>query len=151
MLWHFRCGYLILSLLLFRVVWGFVGSTYSRFAYFPPNPAAAWRYLRGQHSPQPGHSPLGALSVYALLLALLLQVVTGLFANDAIMWDGPLRHWVSDDLSDQLTQWHKLNRFVLLGLIGLHISAIAYYSWVKKRRLVAAMIHGHQDIDDATS
>jgi cytochrome b len=147
--WHFRFGYAILVLLLFRLTWGFVGSRYARFSSFPPSPRAALAYLRGLPYAAPGHSPLGALSVYALLLALSFQVVTGLFSNDAIMWDGPLRHWVSNEVSDWLTSLHKANRVVLLGLIGLHLSAIAYYAWIKKQALVKAMWTGDQEFDDA--
>jgi cytochrome b len=140
--WHFRFGYAILALLLFRVAWGFVGPRYSRFASFPPSPAAALRHLRGEGVDRPGHSPLAALSVYALLLALAIQAGTGLFANDAIMWDGPLKNLVTNATSDALTRLHKLNRFVVIGLVLLHLAAIAFYTFVKRRRLVAAMITG---------
>lgn len=140
--WHFRFGYAILALLLFRVAWGFVGPRYARFSSFPPSPAAALRYLRGETSEGPGHSPLAAFSVYALLLALAVQAGTGLFANDAIMWDGPLKNLVSNATSDTLTRLHKLNRFVVIGLVLLHLAAIAFYTFVKRRRLVAAMITG---------
>ncbi|GAA4401010.1 cytochrome b/b6 domain-containing protein [Quisquiliibacterium transsilvanicum] len=140
--WHFRFGYAMLALLLFRVAWGFVGPRYSRFASFPPSPAAALRHLRGEGVDRPGHSPLAALSVYALLLALAIQAGTGLFANDAIMWDGPLKNLVTNATSDTLTRLHKLNRFVVIGLVLLHLAAIAFYTFVKRRRLVAAMITG---------
>ena len=142
--WHFRFGYAILALLLFRLVWGFAGPRYARFSSFPPNPVAAWRYLRGQ-DPQAGaagHSPLGALSVFALLLALAVQVGTGLFANDAIMWDGPLKPLVSNATSDLLTRVHKLNRLVVIGLVLLHLAAIAFYAIVRRRNLVRPMITG---------
>ena len=140
--WHFRFGYAILALLLFRVAWGFVGPRYARFASFPPNPAAALRQLQGQTGEGPGHTPLGAFSIYALLLALAIQAGTGLFANDAIMWDGPLKNLVSNATSDALTRLHKINRFVVIGLVLLHLAAIAFYTVVKRRRLVAAMVTG---------
>ncbi|ODT35547.1 MAG: hypothetical protein ABS55_08655 [Lautropia sp. SCN 70-15] len=140
--WHFRFGYAILTLLIFRLAWGFVGPRYARFASFPPNPMAALRYLRGQERSVAGHSPLGALSVYALLLSLAFQAGTGLFANDAIMWDGPLRNTVSNATSDWLTSLHKTNRFVLLGLIALHLAAIAYYALLERKPLVRPMITG---------
>jgi len=142
--WHFRFGYAILTLLLFRIVWGFAGPRYARFASFPPNPAAALRHLRGQGATAEdlGHSPLGALSVYALLLALAVQAGTGLFANDAIMWDGPLKNLVTNATSDTLTRLHKLNRFVVIALVLLHLGAIAFYALMKRRRLVAAMLTG---------
>lgn len=149
--WHFRFGYAILALLLFRLVWGFAGPRYARFASFPPSPAAALRHLRAPPtgSAAPGHNPLGALSVYAMLLALAVQVGTGLFANDAIMWDGPLKNLVSNAASDALTRVHKINRFVVIALVLLHVGAIAFHRLVRGHRLVAAMVHGDALIDPA--
>lgn len=147
--WHFRFGYAILALLAFRVVWGFMGSRYARFASFPPNPRAAWRYLTGRSNHTPGHNPLGAFSVYALLAALATQAGTGLFANDSIMWDGPLKNLISSDTSDVITTVHRINRYVLLGLIGLHLAAIAYYSRIKKEALLSPMLVGDRNYDDS--
>lgn len=140
--WHFRCGYLILTLLLFRLVWGFVGPRYARFSSFPPRLAAAWDHVRGRGVDTAGHSPIGALSVYALLAACTFQVVSGLFSNDGIVWDGPLRKWVSGATSDAITALHLANRFVLIGLIALHLLAIAWYRFARGRRLVGPMITG---------
>lgn len=143
--WHFRFGFAILTLVAFRVIWGFIGSRYARFASFPPNPFAALRYLGGRGEPTPGHNPLGAFSVYALLAALAFQAGSGLFANDSIMWDGPLKRLISSDTSDLITTLHRLNRFVLLGLIGLHLGAILFYSRIKKETLVAPMVAGDRE------
>lgn len=144
--WHFRFGYAILALLLFRIAWGFIGPRNARFASFPPDPPGALRQLVGRNRPPgasaPGHSPLGALSVYAMLLSLAFQAGTGLFANDAIMWDGPLRNTVSNATSDWLTSLHQANRFVLLALIAMHLLAIAFYQLVGGKPLVRAMITG---------
>jgi cytochrome b len=140
--WHFRFGYAALTLLLFRLMWGFVGPRYARFSSFAPNPFTAWAYLRGQSAVHAGHNPLGAWSVYALLLLLSFQIGTGLFSNDAILWDGPLRSWVSGDTSDFLTRLHKLNRWLLIGWVVLHLAAISYYRFVKKQALVRAMLSG---------
>ncbi len=140
--WHFRFGFAILALVGFRVIWGFIGSRYARFASFPPNPFAALRYLRGQAEHTPGHNPLGAFSVYGLLAALAFQAGTGLFANDSIMWDGPLKNLVSSSTSDLLTTVHRINRFVVLGLIALHVCAILFYTRVRKEQLVAPMLVG---------
>jgi cytochrome b len=146
-IWHFRFGYCIIGLLAFRIVWGFVGSKYSKFSSFPPSPVKAIEYVRGKAPSRLGHNPIGALSVYAILLTLIFQVSTGLFANDAIMWDGPFRNYVSNDTSDYLTSLHKISRLVLFFLIGLHLAAIAFYSWVKKEALVKAMLSGYKDSD----
>lgn len=140
--WHFRCGYLILTLLLFRLVWGFVGPRYARFSSFPPRLAAAWTHLRGRGDDTAGHSPPGALSVYALLASCTFQVVSGLFSNDGIVWDGPLRNWVSGATSDAITALHLANRFVLIGLIALHLIAIAWYRFARGKRLVRTMLTG---------
>lgn len=148
--WHFRFGYALLALIVFRVLWGFVGSRWARFSSFPPSPGRAFAYLRGRAASTPGHNPLGALSVYALLAALAVQVGTGLFANDAIMWDGPLRNLVSGATSDWLTGVHKANRIVLLALIAVHVLAIAYYAIARRERLTAAMVVGDKhDVDPA--
>ncbi len=145
--WHFRFGYAILTLVLFRVVWGFVGPRYARFSSFPPSLLTAIAYLRGSAPPRAGHNPLGAFSVYALLVALCVQVATGLFANDDIMWDGPLKNMVSNATSDLLTRAHRLNRFIVFALIIVHLGAIAYYALVKKEALAKSMVHGDRDLD----
>lgn len=149
--WHFRFGYAILALVLFRLLWGFAGPRYARFASFPPSPAAALRYLRGERSVSPGHNPLGALSVYAMLAALVVQVGTGLFATDDIMWDGPLKHLVSNAASEALTRAHKVNRFVVIALIVLHLAAIAWYARVRRQPLVRAMIVGDKAVDSGAA
>ena len=149
--WHFRFGYAILALLLFRVMWGFVGPRYARFASFAPNPMAALRQLRGRGSAAPGHSPLGALSVYAMLVVLALQAVTGLFANDAILWEGPLRNTVSNAASDRLTSLHLANRYLMIGLIALHLFSIAWYALVRRKTLVRPMIVGDAEFAATSS
>ncbi len=143
--WHFRFGYAILALVLFRLAWGFAGSRYARFASFPPNPTAAWRRLRGEDdaAQEVGHGPLGALSVYAMLASVALQAGTGLFASDDILWDGPLKDSVSNATSATLSAVHLVNRYVLIALIVLHLAAIAWYTRVRRRPLVRAMIDGN--------
>ncbi len=145
--WHFRFGYAILALLLFRLLWGFVGPRYARFSSFPPSPAAALRYLRGAAVAPPGHNPLGALSVYALLAALAVQAATGLFTTDDIMWDGPLKALVSNAAGEILTRIHRTNRFVVVALALLHLAAIAWYALVRRQALVRPMIDGDRRLD----
>jgi cytochrome b len=146
MAWHFRFGYAVVTLLLFRLVWGFVGPQYARFTSFPPRVRAAWRSLRSPGSElSPGHSPSAALSVYAMLLAASAQAVTGLFSNDAIMWDGPLRKWVSSATSDMITGWHLTNRYLLIGLIALHVAAIIWWRVRHGKRLTRAMLTGDSE------
>ncbi len=146
MQWHFRFGYAILTLLVFRLIWGFTGPLHARFASFPPRLRTAWRSLRGQQPHRAGHSPAGALSVYALLLVSAFQAASGLFSNDGIMWDGPLRKLVSGSTSDFITGLHQSNRIVLLALIALHVLAIVWYRLRRGQRLTSAMITGDQQL-----
>ncbi len=146
--YHFLFGYAVLALLAFRLVWGVLGPGHARFARFVRGPRAIIEYLRGRSPDSAGHSPLGALSVIAMLAALSVQAITGLFANDGIMNEGPLTSRVSGALSDTLTGIHLFNETVLLVLIGLHILAIAWYAVAKRRRLVRAMITGNKDVSE---
>lgn len=141
--WHVRLGIATLFLLLFRLVWGFVGPYHARFVNFVRGPAAIHAYLRGK-LPAAGHSPLAALSVLAMLLAILVQVLTGLFATDGIFIEGPLAGWVSGATSDTLTGIHQANRYVVVGLIVLHLFALAWYSLVRRQSLVLAMVSGNK-------
>lgn len=143
--WHGRIGSLVLALLVFRVVWGFIGTQHARFRNFLPTPARVAAYLSGRWQGA-GHNPLGALSVIALLLLLAAQVFTGLFANDDIAFAGPLSDSVGKSTSDWLTGWHQQIFYVLAGCIGLHIVAILFYLLVRKSNLVAPMITGKQAV-----
>ncbi|MEZ5729746.1 MAG: cytochrome b/b6 domain-containing protein [Burkholderiaceae bacterium] len=145
--WHFRCGYAILALLLFRLIWGVVGGRHSRFASFVVGPRAVLSYLRepADVPHAPGHNPLGALSVLAILSALTIQIVLGLFANDDIASEGPLAVLVSKETSDLLTSAHHAWKVAVIALIALHVSAIVFYRVARKRNLVAPMIAGDAD------
>lgn len=146
--YHFLFGYAIVALLIFRLIWGIVGPHHARFGRFIRGPRAIYDYLRGKGSSGAGHSPLGALSVIAMLAAIAVQAVTGLFANDGIMSEGPLVSQVSGATSDRMTGIHHLNETVLLVLIGLHILAIIWYAVVRKRRLVGPMITGDKKLSE---
>ena len=142
--WHGRIGLFVAGLLAFRVVWGIVGSTYARFAEFFPTPGKVRAYLAGQWRGE-GHNPLGALSVFGLILLLTVQVASGLFANDDIAFNGPLFHLVSKEVSNRLTSVHHLAANVLMVLVALHVAAIVFYGHLKKRNLVKPMITGWKD------
>ena len=144
MIWHGRIGLAIIGLLTFRIVWGFVGSTYARFSTFVRGPQAIRSYLAGAWQGL-GHNPLGALSVLALLGVLLIQAGTGLFANDDIAFSGYLAALVSSDQSSQITGIHFLLEKVIMALVALHIGAIAFYGHVRKHNLVRPMINGWAD------
>ena len=153
MVWHFRLGYTVLTLLLFRIVWGLVGGRWSRFSSFLYSPGSILRYLRGEaHSTHKvGHNPLGALSVYGLLFFLLVQVGTGLFSDDEIAFAGPLTALVSGDTVSNATWYHKdIGALVLIAMVCLHIVAILFYTLGKKERLVGPMLHGDKHLADPT-
>jgi cytochrome b len=151
MVWHFRLGYVALSLLLFRLLWGVLGGRWSRFGSFVHAPGTVWRYLRGRTAPREhlevGHSPLGGLSVLALLLILLGQASTGLLADDEIASAGPLVAWVSGAVSSRATWWHTTwGQWVVLGLVALHVAAIAYYRVARRVNLVGPMLTGDKPL-----
>ena len=151
MAWHFRFGYVVITLLAFRLLWGFVGGRWSRFASFIYAPSTTLRYVRGESRAdehhEVGHSPLGALSVFGFLTLLLLQVSTGLFADDEISNTGPLNKFVSGATSSLLTGWHKnFGQWLIITLIVLHLGAVTFY-WLRQRRnLVAPMLHGDKPL-----
>jgi cytochrome b len=150
MAWHFRCGYAILTLLLFRLVWGVVGGQWSRFNSFMYTPNTILAYIRGKGRPEQsiGHSPTGALSVFALLLVLLMQVISGLTSDDEITAAGPLVSFVSNAWVTNTTFYHaNVGKFILLGLLALHIGAIIYYQLTKKQNLTRPMINGDKEVD----
>ena len=151
MVWHFRFGYAVLSLLVFRLLWGFSGGHWARWSTFRISPGAVVAYLR--HPPeqaQPGHSPLGSLSALALLGMLLLQVATGLISDDEIATAGPFVPWVSSSLSALATHWHtETGKLILLLLVALHLAAIWFYRRFKQRRLTQVMVTGDQVLAQA--
>jgi cytochrome b len=143
--WHFRGGYVVLSLLLFRLVWGFVGGRWSRFGAFVYSPGSLMNYLRGRAHPDHliGHTPLGALSVFGLLAILALQVTSGLFADDEIAAAGPLTRFVSGETVSLATGWHAtLGMWTVIALASLHVLAVLYYVLIQRQRLVRPMISG---------
>ena len=141
--WHGRIGAFVLALLVFRIVWGFIGTQHARFVSFAPTPGRVVAYLKGCWQGN-GHNPLGAISVVALLLLVLGQVATGLFSNDDIAFAGPLSSAIDKDTSDALTGWHEQMFYVLAALIGLHVVAILFYLLVRKSNLVGPMITGNK-------
>jgi len=147
LIWHMRFGYVVFALLAFRLLWGFVGGRWSRFASFVYGPATLWRYMRGQSRDDEhldvGHSPLGAVSVFALLLFLAAQVGLGLFADDEIATTGPLNRFVSTATGLALTSYHKTSGpWVLMGLVLLHVLAILFYRLRQKKDLIGPMVRG---------
>lgn len=151
LVWHGRLGLLIVGLITFRIVWGFVGSTYARFSTFVRGPATIKAYLSGQWHGL-GHNPLGALSVLGLLALVGLQVSSGLFAsNDDTGYAGPFYALISNHFGSLATSLHHQAFDILVILIGLHIAAIMYYGHVKKDKLLKPMITGHKQVGSGHS
>jgi cytochrome b len=145
MTWHFRLGFFVMTLLLFRFVWGLIGGKWSRFASFIYAPSTVIAYLKGKGKPEhsAGHNPLGAGSVFALLAFLALQVGTGLISDDEITNQGPLARFVSNSSVSLANWWHKdIGKWAIAALIVLHIAAILFYLYKKKENLIKPMLDG---------
>lgn len=142
--WHRRSGYAVLVLVLFRLLWGFIGTRHARFASFLRGPRVISDYVRGRAAGGVGHNPLGALAVVAMLAVLLLQSATGLFANDEIINAGPFYGWIDQATSNRLTSLHRFNSDVLLMLIGLHVAAVVWYVAARRQPLLRAMVTGRK-------
>ena len=152
--WHARIGYVIFTLLLFRLVWGFIGGRWSRFGSFLYSPGSVINYLRGRPHPDHliGHNPLGAASVFAMLAFLIAQVATGLIGDDEISFTGPLNRFVESAKGIAATTYHKrFGQWVILGLVVLHMGAVLYYLWKKNDNLIKPMLHGDKALAGTAS
>jgi cytochrome b len=145
--WHMRSGECILALLLFRLIWGLVGSDTARFAAFIRGPRTVWRYCTAPTTtPTIGHNPAGGWSVVAILLVLCAQVATGLFSDDDISTQGPFGQFVTRSTRKFLTGLHHRNFNILLALVALHIAAIAYYRFRRRQDLISPMLRGTKSL-----
>jgi cytochrome b len=144
--WHVRIGYTILTLLLFRIVWGFIGSDTARFTRFLRSPVAAFRHLgrlrRREPDREVGHNAAGGWMVLVMLALIGVQAGTGLFSNDDANTEGPLMHFVSKDQSDWLSHIHSVNFKLIEAVIVLHLLAIVTYAVLKRQNLVRPMLTG---------
>lgn len=154
MVWHHRFGYAVLALLVFRLLWGLWGGHWSRFRQFIYSPATLLSYVRGQARNahlDAGHSPSGALAVFALLGSVAAQVCSGLFSDDDLSNAGPLARFVDDALRGALTAWHgSWGQWLVVGFIALHLGAIVYYALVKRRAIVMPMLVGDKLLPSGT-
>ena len=143
---HFYCGYAVLSLLLFRLAWGVIGSSSARFSNFLASPRAILRYLAGMKNKEfehsIGHNPAGGWMVLALIVTVLFVVASGFIANDDMMMEGPLAHYVGKHISDLATALHEQIFDGLLVLVAIHVAAILMYLFFKKENLLRPMISG---------
>lgn len=146
---HLKIGMVTLILVVFRILWGLVGTSSARFSHFVRGPITIGRYLRGLFSkagePIVGHNPLGAISVIALLLLLGGQIVLGLVAQDTDgLFSGPLNYLVEYDTAERARELHELGFNVILAVVVLHVAAILFYLAVKRDNLVGPMITGRK-------
>jgi len=145
--WHSYCGYTALVLVVFRIIWGFIGPRHARFSSFIPSVSALKDFIKGKSFSSFGHNPLGALSVIAILLIVLVQASSGLFADDEISFQGPLTKYVAENVVKLMNQIHATNHLMVYGIVALHLIAIFYYQWKKKNNLIGPMIYGDKEID----
>ena len=151
--WHMRSGYAILALVVFRLIWGFVGGEYARYTSFLTGPVRGIKFAKGLLGKAPqhviGHNPVGGWMVVVLLVLLATQAVLGLFGNDEIATTGPLARYVSDETSITLMNRHRSIGDVLLILVGVHIAAVLFHVFVKREGIVRAMLTGKKSLPPA--
>lgn len=155
MRFHFWFGYVVLTLVFFRLIWGFVGGHWSRFRNFVPTPAHLRAYLQALRAkksfPHVGHNPLGALSVVAMLSILLLQVFSGFMSDDEISNAGPWTALVPSDWVEWATEYHgDIGKAVLIVLVALHVATVLYYKHIKQEDLITPMLHGDKNVPEGT-
>ncbi len=147
---HALFGYAILTLVIWRVLWGFLGSENARFSHFLKGPGPVLAHLGHILTRKPdretSHNALGGWAVAALLVLLGAQATTGLFANDDILFRGPLARTVGKDMSDTITGWHYTIKTLLLAMLALHVAAAVFYRVWLRHRLVEAMVTGRKDL-----
>lgn len=148
--WHFFTGYTLLTFILSRIIWAFVGSTTARISHFMTSPLLTvkyfWDLFNHKEKPVLGHNPAGGWMVVILWLVLLSQVTTGLFCSDDILVDGPLSYLVSTQLVSLFTTLHHQLFNLLVILISLHIVAVFFHQLIRNEKIIEAMIHGRKQI-----
>ncbi|RLV61493.1 cytochrome B [Parashewanella curva] len=151
---HQIFAYSLVSILIFRVIWGIIGSDSARFSQFVVHPVKTLKYisqLKNKKAPEfAGHNPVGGYMVIALVLIISFQFGTGLFTTDDIFTEGPLYSLVSEDVASLLTWLHKNTFNLILGLIVLHVIAVIIHT-IKGENLVPAMFHGKKYLSEQPS
>jgi cytochrome b len=146
--WHIYVGYFVLGLIIYRVIWGFIGSRYARFGQFVTGPFAtvkyAMQFLIGREKEHLSHNPLGSWMVLVLLTVIFLQAATGLFASDDILVEGPLYSLVPNDIAGMLTEIHEFNFNVILACIAVHIVAVLLHMVFRREHLARSMVTGYK-------
>ncbi len=150
---HFYLGYAVLTLVFFRLVWGVVGGHWSRFIHFIPTPTelrayiASLKHLHAQ--PSAGHNPLGALSVLAMLLVLLAQVLSGFLSDDEVSVSGPWTAWAPGVWVECASEYHtEIGKAVLISLVLLHVGAVLFHKYIKGDDLITPMVSGDKALPE---
>ena len=149
---HLQLGIVMLGLVLFRILWGFLGGSTARFTHFLKGPRGIAAYLSGRVPNAVGHNPLGGWSVLAMLVLLVVQVGLGLFASDEDgLYMGPLSLWLSEDTVETITDLHETLFNVLLALIVLHVAAILFYTLFRRQNLIGPMVTGSGEAPESAA
>ena len=151
---HFFLGYGVLTLVFFRLAWGWLGGHWSRFVHFVPTPSALRTYITAlrdrHHMPWVGHNPLGALSVLTMLVLLLAQVLSGFLSDDEISVSGPWTAWAPSAWVEWATQYHtEIGKSLLIVMVVVHLGAVLFYKYVKGDDLITPMVSGDKTLPEA--
>jgi cytochrome b len=150
--WHVYVGYFVLGLIIYRVIWGFIGSRYARFGQFVTGPFVTIKYatqfLIGREKEHLSHNPLGSWMVLILLTVVFLQAVTGLFTSDDIFIEGPLYSLVPSDIAGMISKIHHFNFNVILFCVALHVFAVLVHMIFKREPLARSMVTGYKTSKD---
>lgn len=148
---HTYAGAAVLVLVIWRILWGVVGSETAQFRNFIKGPKAITAYLKGDMPAPPGHNPLGAVSVFLMLMLLLMQAGMGLFASDGMFFSGPLTRNVDSGFASDLTRWHRWTGYSLLALAAFHLLAVLWYQIVRRTNLIWPMITGSKFVQEGVA
>ena len=144
--WHAKAGDAVLTLLIFRLLWGFFGSDTTRFSRLVASPRAAARHLahvlRREPDRQAGHNPAGGWMVLFLLALLLGETLSGLYVDNDVADEGPLTELTPASIANAITALHWIFWDALLAAVALHLLAILVYAAAKGHNLLAPMITG---------
>ncbi len=148
---HIQLGYVALTLIIFRILWGIIGPKHARFSQFLPSPKTLFAYLTQSKidTSSPGHNPMGALMVILMISLISAQSISGLFINDDVFSSGPYYGSINSNLEKIMFFLHHNTFDFMIGAIALHISAISYYWRIKKQNLVTPMITGKKTSEQA--
>jgi cytochrome b len=155
MVLHGWVGDAVLTLLLFRVLWGFLGSETARFSRFLTSPQMAVEHLKHAFQREPdrqmGHNPAGGWMVLLLLALLLVETLTGLYVANDIADEGPLTELVPPWAANAIASSHAILWDALLAAIVLHVLAIAGFAVIKRHNLLRPMITGTKLLPASTA